>query len=222
MPSYRVRKATAKPPVGKWNDPVWQKADTVQVNHFYAKSSDHHPVVQARMLYDEQGVYVLYDVQDQYVLSTHTGHHAAVCRDSCVEFFLRPKPEKGYFNFEINCGGHLLLYYIEDARKVAGGFAKSMPLPDGDMDTVKIEHSLPEVVQPERTEPTHWWLQAFIPWGLFEKYMGKVTPVSGQTWKGNFYKCADESSHPHWASWAVVGGELNFHQPQYFGEIHFD
>ena len=37
----------------------------------------------------------------------------------------------------------------------------------------------------------------------------------------NFFKCADDSSHPHWASWAPIGEALNFHQPQYFAPLRF-
>jgi hypothetical protein len=223
MPTYRVRKAAGQPPVGKWNDPVWQVADTLHVNHFYDKSSDHRPPVQARLLYTDRGLHVLYDVKDRYVMAVRQGYQASVCKDSCVEFFLKPKPDKGYFNFEINCGGQMLLYYIEDATPApTGGFAKYTKLPDADLDLIKINHSLPTVVTPERTEPTDWWLQAFIPWELFERYMGKVRPLSGQTWRGNFYKCADDTSHPHWASWSVVEGSLNFHKPEYFGEVKFE
>jgi hypothetical protein len=222
MPSYCVRRAAAEPPIGKWNDPVWEGADTLKVDHFYAQSSDHRPVVRARLLHDQRGLHVLYDVKDRYVVAVNQGYQTPVCKDSCVEFFLQPRGDKGYFNFEINCGGQMLLYYIEDARKAPGGFAKYTKLPDADMDLVRIEHSLPEVVRPERTEPTDWWMQAFIPWELFERYTGGITPVSGSAWRGNFYKCADGSSHPHWASWSVVEGQLNFHKPEYFGEVRFE
>lgn len=224
MPTYTVRRAAADPAVGKWDDASWKPANIIEVSHFYMQrnASDHRPVVRAKMLHNERGLFVLYDVQDRYVVCVNTGHQAMVCRDSCVEFFLKPKSDKGYFNFELNCGGHMLLYYIEDATKVDGNFARYRHVDDGDMDLVKIDHSLPEVVKPERTEPTHWWLQAFVPWELFNKYMGAVTPVSGKIWRGNFFKCADGSSHPHWASWAVNPGELSFHQPQYFGEVRFE
>jgi len=40
--------------------------------------------------------------------------------------------------------------------------------------------------------------------------------------RGNFYKCAEDNSHPHWASWASMGGELNFHLPDRFGWFSFE
>jgi hypothetical protein len=45
--------------------------------------------------------------------------------------------------------------------------------------------------------------------------------IGGQSWRGNFFKCAEEISHPHWASWSPVD-ELNFHLPRCFGTIHFE
>ena len=41
-------------------------------------------------------------------------------------------------------------------------------------------------------------------------------------WRGNAFKCADETSHPHWASWAPIGEALNFHAPGWFGDLDFE
>jgi len=57
---------------------------------------------------------------------------------------------------------------------------------------------------------------------LFETFVGPLGAPSGQIWRANFYKCADESSHPHWGSWADIGERLDFHQPECFGEIIFE
>ena len=44
---------------------------------------------------------------------------------------------------------------------------------------------------------------------------------SGDFMRGGFFKCCDDSSQPHWGSWADVGPELNFHQPKRFGTLLF-
>ena len=49
--------------------------------------------------------------------------------------------------------------------------------------------------------------------------LGPLEPPAQRRWRGNFYKCADESSHPHWASWRPIGEKLDFHTPEFFGEI---
>ena len=46
-----------------------------------------------------------------------------------------------------------------------------------------------------------------------------IDRASGQVWRANLYKCGDQTSHPHWASWAPIGEALNFHQPGFFGGL---
>ena len=53
-----------------------------------------------------------------------------------------------------------------------------------------------------------------------EHYTEKISSAEGATWRANFYKCGDETSHPHWLSWSPVK-ELNFHAPDDFGELKF-
>jgi cellulose/xylan binding protein with CBM9 domain len=61
-----------------------------------------------------------------------------------------------------------------------------------------------------------------IPFAMMESYVSATGDPRGQTWRGNLFKCGDETSHPHWASWAPIGQELNFHQPEKFGELRFE
>jgi hypothetical protein len=56
---------------------------------------------------------------------------------------------------------------------------------------------------------------------VLEKYAGKLGKIAGQTWRGNFYKCGNETSHPHWGAWSPVT-ELNFHLPASFGTIQLN
>jgi len=79
---------------------------------------------------------------------------------------------------------------------------------------------MPERVEPEIANPVSWRLQCAIPLSVMEHYVGRIGDLRNQTWRGNFYKCGDKTSHPHWASWAEID-ELNFHLPRCFGEIEF-
>lgn len=219
---YAVRCATLRPGLrGDWSEPAWERAETLEIACFRPESSEHRPRTQARLLYDERGLYGIFRVQDRYVRCVHSGHNAPVFLDSCVELYLQPRPEKGYLNFEFNCGGSLLCYHIVDPRRVPGGFREFTPLPESECSQVAICHTLPSRVEPEIAEPTEWRLECFIPFTLLEERVGPLGPLAGQQWRANLYKCADESSHPHWASWAPLD-ELNFHLPRCFGTIRFE
>ena len=174
------------------------------------------------MTHHDEGLFLFYRVRDKYVRCVHAEYQSSVCRDSCVEFFVEPKPDRGYFNFEINCGGAMLLYYIQDATIVGDDFKQREEVPWELGKLVQIHHSMPSTVEPEIEDDTDWVVEYFVPFALFESFVGPLAPVAGQTWRANFYKCADECSHPHWASWAPLHGEVSFHVPQHFAPIRFE
>lgn len=217
------RMVTAPPAEAGWDEAPWANLPSLSVEHFLAQSSDHRPVTEAKLAHDNEAVHVFFRVQDRWVRSVQTGLHVPVCTDSCAEFFVQPKADAGYQNFEINAGGAMLLFYIEDHTRTDNGFAKYTKITAEQAAMVDIRTSLPEVVEPEIPEPTTWTLKYSVPRELLEAYVGPTGDWSGQTWRGNFFKCGDKTSHPHWASWSpITGGEFNFHLPQYFGELELE
>lgn len=218
---YTVRPANIRPEMkGAWNSPAWEQAETLEIAYFRPESGTHRPQTYARLLYDQEGLYGIFLVKDRYVRCVHTQYLDAVYKDSCVEFFVQPKLDRGYFNFEFNCGGAMLCFHIVDPARVPGGFKEFTRLPEVDGKQVAVYHSMPQMVEPEIDAPTEWRLEFFIPFALLEKYVGTIDNMRNQVWRANFYKCADETSHPHWASWVPVD-ELNFHLPRCFGTIRF-
>ncbi len=221
MPHYSIRPAAINPGLtGQWDGSAWNQAETLELIHFRPEGTDHRPETTARLLYNPDGIFGIFNVKDRYVRSIQTEFLSPVYKDSCIEFFVKPKQERGYFNFEFNCGGALLCSYIIDPTRTPEGFRDFVKLSEGDARQVRIYHSMPEIVEPEITEPVTWILEFFIPFSLLEKYVGSLGNVKGQSWHANFYKCGDETSHPHWASWTPLS-EKNFHAPDCFGRIDF-
>ena len=193
------------------------------MNQFHPRSSNHRPITQAKLLHDGEHLHVLFRVQDRYVRCVHTAYQSLVSRDSCVEFFLQPDPQRGYFNFELNCGGTMLLYYIEDpTRTETSLFRKYTPVPQELARTVRVWHSLPPVIEPEISDQVDWTLGCAVPLSLFESFVGASRAKTTRPWRGNFFKCGDDTSRPHWASWSPIGEILRFHQPDRFGALSFE
>jgi len=228
-PVYVAKRATERPDLrGNWDSPVWQQANELQIAHFLSRSSenqaasDFRPETRVRVLYDAAGVYLFYRVKDRYIKSVATEYRGKVWEDACVELFVQPKPERGYFNFEINCGGTMLLSYHEnpdwkgEVKRQDGGVPWELAR------TVPIYHSMPERVYPEVVEETVWQLEYHIPFELLEDYVGPLGNVAGQAWRANFYKCAETNSHPHWASWSPILEGDDFHSPRFFGVLRFE
>jgi len=204
-----------------WEEEPWAKAETLRVSHFHPKSSSAHPETRCKVLYDEEGLFGSFKVEDRYVIGRYTEPQSPVCRDSCVEFFVKPERSSGYFNFEISCIGTLFLLYITDPQRTQDGFREATPV--SVKDGLKIWTSIRDrPLLPERLGPLEWRVDFFIPFSLFAAAIPHfASPREGHEWRGNFYKCADDSSHPHWAAWAPIGEELNFHVPSYFGHLLF-
>ncbi|TAN40328.1 MAG: hypothetical protein EPN25_08055, partial [Nitrospirae bacterium] len=199
---YLLKRANACPGMdGDWDSPAWAMAETLELTHFRPEGSDHRPRTFVRLLYDAEGISGIFRVEDRYVLSRLLQHGDPVYKDSCVEFFVRPKEGRGYFNFEFNAGGRLLCSYIVDPARAEGGFKEFSLLPQDDAGQVRICHSLPPEIGTEIPHPVVWTLEFFVPLSLLEKYAGRIGNPAGTEWRANFYKCADGSSHPHWASW---------------------
>jgi hypothetical protein len=225
MEHYRINKCH-KPPAlaADWNDPIWNLAATGSIEHFRPESSNHHPETFFRVLYDSEGLYGIYLARDRFVRCIRPNYFDDVWKDNCVEFFVQPTPSSGYINFEFNCGGAYLCNYITDWIPVPVGFGwkQYRRIPPEIGKRVKVKSSLPPIVDPEIKERTDWTLQFFIPFSVIEEYTGSLqTAFEQQTWRGNFYKCTAEGSHPHWASYFPVK-EFNFHLPRYFGPLIFE
>jgi hypothetical protein len=223
-PSHHVARAPAPPPLeGPWDGPAWRDVPALGVELFSAKSTDHRPRTEAKLQYDDAGIYVLFRVEDRYVRAVAGDPGNQVCKDSCVEFFVQPVAGRGYYNFEFSCGGWMLARYNEAPAFIRGGGADG----GGDLapevrGAIRIHHSLPERIDPEIAAPTTWTLGAFIPWTVFEAALGDVRPRPGVSWRANFFKCGSHTSHPHWAAWSPKAGKVGFHAPELFGELVFD
>ena len=219
---YNIRYSKKAPLLeGNWDEPAWQAAETVTLRNFLAGGSAHRPEVEVKLLWHERGVYVFFRVRDKYIRCLRTDYQAQVCKDSCVEFFVEPKEKKGYFNFEINCGGTMLLYYLDYPDQETGQLRIIEEVPRRLGELVRIYHSMPKIVYPEVEFEAIWKIEYFIPFKLFEHYLGPLGRMAGQVWRGNFYKCADECSHPRWESWAPLHDKRSFHVPQCFAPLRF-
>jgi hypothetical protein len=213
-----VKKLTRPPAVGSgFDDPPWQEVPTEQIRNHMGEKPVHFPRTEVKIAYVDAAIHVMFRVRDRYVRAIATKHQDSVCGDSCVEFFFTPGPDpsKGYFNVEMNCGGTILFHYHSGQGRVE--------VRRSDCDKVAKEHSLPAIIDPEIEEPVTWTVAYSIPLSVLAGYCPVSTPKPHTIWRGNFYKCADHTSHPHWLTWSPVDHPRpNFHLPQFFGVLEFE
>jgi len=220
MSVYTVSKLSQSMKIdGDWNKPQWQNIKSADINNRMGDKPEFTPTVQAKMMYDNENLYVIFRVNDRNVRCVVTDYNGPVYEEPAVEFFFSPDPELAdrYFNLEINCGGTPLMHYNDFSAKTHN------PLELEDIYKVEIAHSLPQVVDPEITEPVTWTIEYKIPLAMLEKYSKIIYPKPGISWRANFYKIAEKGTNIHFLTWSVVDNpEPDFHLPRFFGNIKFE
>ncbi len=176
------------------------------------------PRVQVKCVWSPECLSVIFKVTDHHVRCAVTEHQGPVWRDSCVELFFTPGTDlaAGYFNVECSCGGTILFMH-----QTARGRDR-VPVSIGDVERLSPAHTLPRVVEPEIPGPVEWCVEYAIPFDLLSRYAPVEVPRPGVRWRGNFHKCADGTSHPHWLTWAPIPlPQPDFHRKEYFGTLLF-
>ncbi len=223
---YRVAANTEREtPDDWWTAPFWQNAETGAVDNLFwcpERPTRFVPETKFRLLYDREGIQVIFLVVDRYVLSREE-NQGKVWQDSCVEFFLRlPGPDWHFFNFELNPRGALVARYNRyppdnDIHKRTEMFFT----PD-ELRRFRVRSTLPEKILTADESFRCWQVRFRVPFALLEKYSRrKITPeLLRQPWRANFYKIGENAANPHWLSWARLS-ERQFHLPEEFGFLYF-
>lgn len=158
---------------------------------------------------ENSGIYArIYSFEDS-PLCRFTERDSPVWTDSCVEVFLAPVPgDKRYMNFEMNPNGAFLCQFGEKRENRV--FIKELT-------------DIAPQVKPfsfGKDGKTAWGCLLFIHEELVSALYGIEFKVGEGEMSGNFYKCADDSSSPHYeAYFPVDSAALGFHNPARFGRI---
>lgn len=128
-----------------------------------------------------------------------------VWEDSCVEFFIQPEGDEGYYNLEANADGMILLAHRLNA-------------------TDSIEMASTEVMKSVIRKPQkgidNWSLELIIPISvLFKHRLRSWKELNGA--RCNLYKCGDSTPNPHFLSLFPIHGYSTpcFHVPESFAPI---
>ena len=172
------------------------------------------PDVSVQIAFNANELFLQYRVKELSVKAEITESNGRVWTDSCVEFFISPEGNDEYYNLEMNCIGTVLLGFRKKGES-------SVHATDEQICTIRRISSLGNSAFPEKNEPTEWQLTIALPWEVF--FWHNLKPVSGMKMRGNFYKCGDGLSVPHFVSWTKIKTEKpSFHEPVFFGGLEFD
>ena len=156
--------------------------------------------------HDEQALYISMEAEEDDIRATLRGPLEQVCNDSCLEFFFAPDSrDERYFNFEFNPLGTLYL-----------GFGAGRPT------RVRQIPQNPEPFQIRTWREDRTWGVSFAVPASFVRLYFPEFRLSGESC-GNFYKCGDQTSVPHYLAWAPLScSSPDFHRRWDFGRLVFD
>ena len=180
----------------------------------WAERFPYQPAVKFRIAHTGKQILLHYEVEETCIRAIAEGDNGNVCEDSCCEFFFQPQKGPGYYNFECNCAGTLLLGYREDSLSKRRATEETLGLIDR-------WSSLGRERRPLQEGNFHWQLALLIP--VAALFQSNIGCLDGMRARANFYKCGDKLTRPHYLSWQPIKADKpSFHLPPFFGECQFN
>lgn len=171
----------------------------------YVWGGIYRPVAYAKLaLVEWQGFALQMTCYEKTPRAIYSNFDDPVWKDSCLEFFASFNNESNlYINLEMNSAGAFLMG-LRESRENKKNAADIVRLPK----TRVIKNN------------ALWQVEYFFTFDMLAKLFGKVDYCSGYSFKGNFYKCGDDTEFPHFGMWCPVATEKpDFHRPEFFGEL---
>jgi hypothetical protein len=184
------------------DDPAWRSIPALSIDSYpWATVYPYRPVTTAQLVRCPDRWVVRMETDEQPLLARARKMNEDVFKDSCMEFFVQPDDrDDRYLNFEFNPFGTLLLGLGPDRAS-----------------RVRLTLDPTPLAIQSRYDNTAWAIRWEIPDSVLQALgFGGHT----QAFRGNFYKCSDETVHPHYGSWSPIECPApDFHRPADFGEF---
>ncbi|MEX0289643.1 MAG: carbohydrate-binding family 9-like protein [Flavobacteriaceae bacterium] len=186
-----------------------------QISTLNWEAFPYQPKVTFRIGHYNNQIWLRFYITEDHVLATRTKTNSATHKDSCLEFFIDPKEDGNYYNFEVNAIGTVHLAYGPSIRQ------RTFISPKLIQDKIKVSSTMGNTPFEEKTQAQSWEMTMVIPADILIHETN--LELTGLETRANFYKCGDDSTVPHYLSWNPVGTDRpNFHTPEYFGKLIFE
>lgn len=185
--------------------PLWKDVATAPIDIFqWEGETKYRPHSCAKMCFvKNEGIYILLESEETQIKAVYTETDEPVYKDSCLEVFLL-LGEEGYINIETNANGAYLSALGRDRYT-------RTPIK-------KLTDKIP-VVTPFKSDKS-WGNEIFVSNELISQLFPSFGTVHAGEFRGNFYKCGDETHTPHYGSFSPMDDiKLGFHNPDFFANI---
>ncbi|UJR81673.1 carbohydrate-binding family 9-like protein [Sandaracinus amylolyticus] len=217
IPTLRVPRASAPPTLdGRLDDAIWR--DAARTERFVDTMDGSHaqPEVTARMAWDDDALYVAFEVADELLRCDLEGHDAHLWEQDAVELMIDPDGDgRSYAELQVS-PTNLVFDTWFDARRVPQPFGR-----------VAWSSELRSAVSTEGTPNDDaadegWTAEIAIPWSAFERLGTPASrPSRGDTWRIALYVLDVRAQGQLGVGWSppLIG---DFHVPERFGRVTFE
>ena len=194
----------------------------------WPKEFPYAPKMEVALAHTGDSLLLHYRVEEDCIRAAAEADGGRVWEDSCCEIFLQPSSPitqhpTPYFNIECNCAGTLLIGKGEDRHDRQPATAATLQLANRWSSLMKTAVSGENgcYTIPLKDGKFTWHMALVVPaTALFDS---GITDFSGQTLRGNIYKCGDCLTTPHFLSlFPIDTPQPDFHRPEFFGELTFE
>lgn len=216
-PGYTVYRAGTPIAIdGRLDEPAWVGAPAVGAFVFPWYENGKQEQTVAKLLWDDENLYVAYICEDAHIWAEHTQRDSAVYNDDCVELFTAPDPDRpqSYFNIEMNVLGIFL-----DQFHPNGPSAEEPEEWNGE--GIRIATSIAGTLNDDGDTDDYWILEAAIPFRNFAAVAKHTPPQPGDVWNLNLNRLGGKTN-PQFSQWSASSTERpQFHSPEDFGRVTF-
>lgn len=214
MKVFEILSGFINPPLELVGETLDLEIEALKLEMVNWKEFPYKPDVSVQIAYNEDELFLRYKVMEQAIKAEITENNGPVWTDSCVEFFLSPEGNNEYYNLEMNGIGTTLLGFRKKGEPATHASYEQIA-------SIRRTSSLGNLPFAEEKVETYWEITIAIPWGVFFNHALK--PLQGKKMRGNFYKCGDNLSVPHFVSWTKIKTDHpSFHVPESFGGLEFE
>lgn len=215
VPSYRVHRAPSPIVVdGKLDEAAWKAAQTVEFQFPWSRQTGARQKTVARLLWDDNFLYVAYDCEDADVVAHYTERDDPTYKDDAVEIFLNPDPAQTYYyGMEMNARAALYDYFYVFPRLL---------LKRVNFSGVQLATHIRGTLNQTGDRDQGWSLEVAVPWANFEELAKKLPPERGSSWTANLNRWDGTEPDRRLSQWSDSGMDTpNPHNPARFGRLIF-
>ena len=233
VPRHYACPPTAAPMTidGRADEAAWANAPWTEM--FIDIQGDHMPRprfdTRAKMLWDEDALYVYAWMEEPHVWGSLTKHDSIVYHDNDFEIFIDPDGDlENYYEVEVNVLGTIFDLLLVKTY-INGGPADHDWSFEGMEYAIDVDGTINDPTDTDRS----WTVEFRLPWTGMQPDPGmRIPPQAGDTWRINFsrvqwhhrvsrgeYVKVPKTPEDNWV-WSPQG-KINMHLPQHWGYLEF-